>query len=263
MCTSHGADIYGLKDPASKIFRRFVLRNVDACAAVSTAMRDEISRESGDARNIKVIPMGVDLKFRFVPGSNAPKKHQLLFVGRLVEKKGLCYLLEALPFIRHEVPDVSLLIIGDGHKKNILKKFAFDSGLDDCVTFLGAVPNTKLVTYYQSSELLVFPSIIAEDGDREGLGLVPVEAMGCGCGVVVTDLSAIRDVVQNGINGIVVPQRSAKAIAQAVVRLFSNRSQLERYRRMGRQSVCEKFDWDVIAERYRDTLQALIDMPSL
>jgi glycosyltransferase involved in cell wall biosynthesis len=261
LCTAHCADVYGLGDPISKMLRRFVLNNTDTCTAVSTAMKKDIARDGAKSLSIEVIPMGVDLKNRFVPGGNGRVRHQLLFVGRLVEKKGLEYLLAAMPVIRQSYPDISLVIIGDGHRRQGLQQYATDNGLDGCVAFIGAIPNKEIVTYYQKAELVIFPSVVARNGDREGLGLVPVEAMGCGCGVITTDLNAIKDVVANGINGIVVPQRSARSIADAVMNMFRNRSMLERYRQKGIQTVREKFDWEVIAEKYRTLIQTLVDQP--
>jgi len=261
VCTAHGADVYGLKDPLSKHIRRFVIRNFDSVAAVSKAMKNDIERETDGLSSLKIIPMGVDLTTCFTSVESIRNRHQLLFVGRMVAKKGLLYLLEAMLQIRQHIPDASLLVIGDGYDRKRFQAYTVETGSDQYITFLGAIPNHELATYYRGAEILVFPSIVADDGDREGLGLVPIEAMGCGCGVIATDLEAVQDVVQHAINGFIVPQRSAKAIAETVVYLFQNRSVLEKIQQRGRRSVYDKFDWDRVAEKYRGVYQGLITQP--
>jgi glycosyltransferase involved in cell wall biosynthesis len=164
-----------------------------------------------------------------------------------------------MPSIRQTVPEVTLEIIGDGHARPRFEKLARAFGVDDCITFQGSIHNVELPRYYQGAEVLVFPSIIASDGDREGLGLVPVEAMGCGCGVIVTDLEALEDVVEDRINGLVVRQRSPEAIAEAVVSLLQDRYLLGHLRAAGRHRVVKSFDWSKVAQDYQNLIQNLID----
>jgi glycosyltransferase involved in cell wall biosynthesis len=259
VCTAHGADVYGLRGRLSKRLKRFVVRNIDMLTVVSSAMGCDLERETGGLAAFEVIPMGVDLTERFRNAGSKRTGHKLLFVGRLVEKKGLSYLLEAMPQIRRHIPNATLLVIGSGHDRYRYEDYTLKNGSNQYVRFLGAVPNRELSEYYQKTDLLVFPSVVADDGDREGLGLVPIEAMGCGCGVIATDLEAVQDVVQHGVNGYIVPQRSAKAIVDAVVYLFSNKAELETMQRRAIQSVCKKFDWGVIAENYCNVYRKLIE----
>ena len=87
---------------------------------------------------------------------------------------------------------------------------------------MGAVPNTTLPELFQQASVFIFPSVVSDDGDREGFGLVLVEAMGCGCAAVVTDLPAMEDIVQNGKTAIVVGQKNPNEIARAVKRLLGS-----------------------------------------
>ena len=104
---------------------------------------------------------------------------------------------------------------------------------------------------------MVFPSVVAEDGDREGFGLVLVEALGCGCAAVVTDLPAMRDIVENERNALIVQQKSADQIADAVTRLLDDPQHRQRLGATGRQRVVEKFDWSVIADRYANLIDSI------
>ena len=160
---------------------------------------------------------------------------KLLFVGRLVEKKGLKYLIDAMPSILAAHPEATLTIIGEGPEKNSLLHKVSELRIDDQVTFKGAIENSSLPGYYQDADIVVFPSVVANDGDREGFGLVLVEALGCACAAVVTDLPAMRDIVEDGRNALVVRQKDARQIADAVIRLLDDPHHRQRLGEAGRQ----------------------------
>ena len=95
-------------------------------------------------------------------------------------------------------------------------------GLRARVRFLGALNNEELPAIYQQAGIVVFPSMVSDDGDREGFGLVLVEAIGCGCAAVVTDLPAMMDIVQNNRTAMVVRQKEPEKFANAISTLLSN-----------------------------------------
>ena len=99
-------------------------------------------------------------------------------------------------------PEAALTIIGEGPEKNSLLRKVSELRIDDQVTFKGAIENSSLPGFYQDADIVVFPSVVANDGDREGFGLVLVEAMGCACAAVVSDLPAMRDIVEDGRNAL-------------------------------------------------------------
>ena len=181
LCTSHGGDLYGLK---GVVFRRVKKMVIDACdhlTVVSHSMREDLMQLGVDSRKVSVIPMGVDLQRRFVPPTVPSRTESLLFVGRLVEKKGLRYLLEAMPKIIERYRQAQLTVIGDGPNRHDLEILVKGLGLRAHVQFLGALNNDELPAIYQRAKIVVFPSVVSDDGDREGFGLVLVEALGCGC----------------------------------------------------------------------------------
>jgi glycosyltransferase involved in cell wall biosynthesis len=181
----------------------------------------------------------------------------LLFVGRLVQKKGIRYLIEAMPIIRRAFPETKLKIAGDGPDRRELIRLADVLGLHDGVEFLGSVSNQNLARVYQSADVVIFPSVVDCSGDQEGFGLVLVEALGCGCTVVATDLPAIRDIVENGRTGLVVGQRNPEQIAEAVVRLFENPALRRSLAMKGRNHVLKRFDWEAIAQKYAEVIAAM------
>jgi glycosyltransferase involved in cell wall biosynthesis len=221
-------------------------------------MREEVKRLGAEHEKLHVIPMGTDLKNRFVPPETMQNKGcLLLFVGRLVEKKGLCYLIDALPLILKRHPQVCLRIAGDGPEKGNLQSQSKKLRVSDHVHFLGAVKNEFFPALYQESDVVVFPSVIADDGDREEFGLVLVEALGCECATVVTDLPAMKDIIIDGKTGFVVPQKNVQKLAEKIVALLDDPEMGQSVGKEGRRFVVERYDWDRIAKQYAALIESM------
>ena len=154
-------------------------------------------------------------------------------------------------------PEVCLRIAGDGPEKDDLKSRCVNLGISDHVHFLGAVKNDLLPALYQTSNVVVFPSVIADDGDQEGFGLVLVEALGCECAAVVTDLPALRDIIIEGKTGLVVPQKSTKQLAEKVICLLDDPKNGESLGKKGRRHVKNHYDWDSITIKYTTLIESI------
>jgi len=250
LCTSHGGDLYGLSSRVMMWLKRRVLEKTIAVTTVSRAMRKDLDALGVRLEKVHVLPMGVDLQKCFVPPLKRSQTTALLFVGRVVEKKGLRFLIEAMPDILKKHPDAHLRVAGDGQELSALKNLASHIGVADRIQFLGAVPNENLAALYQTSDVVVFPSVVADRGDREGFGLVLVEALGCECAVVATDLPAMQDIIEDERTALIVPQRSAQHIANAVVRLFDDSELRYCLGKTGRRAVEKRFDWDKVTKEY-------------
>jgi glycosyltransferase involved in cell wall biosynthesis len=256
--TSHGGDLFGLKGFVFNRLKRFVALRSAAVTVVSHAMREVLQELRIADSRINVIPMGVDLHNRFVPAVQRSASGSLLFVGRLVEKKGLKYLIKALPLILEKHPNATLRIVGDGQEKERILERILELGIGEHVEFLGAVANETLTEIYHSSDVVVFPSVVAGDGDREGFGLVLVEALGCECATVVTDLPAMRDIIHNGKSALVVPQKNANLLAEKVSLLIDDDTLRQSLGKQGRQYVLERFDWEIITIQYIELIRSVI-----
>jgi glycosyltransferase involved in cell wall biosynthesis len=256
--TSHGGDLFGLKGYVFNRLKRFVALRSAAVTVVSHTMRKVLAQMRVPDCRIKVIPMGVDLRNCFVPALQRSASGVLLFVGRLVEKKGLKYLIEALPLVLDTHPNVTLKIVGDGQEKKSILERIMELGIGGHVEFIGAVTNETLTDIYNTSDVVVFPSVVAGDGDREGFGLVLVEALGCECATVVTDLPAMQDIIQNGISALVVPQKDANLLAEKINLLIDEESLRQTLGQQGRKYVLERFDWDIITTQYKDLIRSVI-----
>ncbi len=252
LCTSHGSDLFALQGNINKMMKRYIVSNSTAVTVVSNAMRKEVVKLSVGHEKIYVTPMGVDLQNLFIPPETRKNSGALLFVGRLVEKKGLRYLIDAIPLILKRHSKVCLRIAGDGPEKDDLKSRCVNLGISDHVHFLGAVRNDLLPPLYQTSNVVVFPSVIAE-----GFGLVLVEALGCECAVVVTDIPSFRDIIVDGKNGLVVPQKNIQQIAEKVIHLLNDYELGRSLGREGRRFVLKHYDWSIIEQKYVDLIESI------
>lgn len=256
LVTSHGGDLFALNGRIPKLLKRFVLKRADLITVVSDAMKHKCISEFSLASNkIVVAPMGVDLHHTFVP-SGAKQARRLVFVGRLAEKKGVDILLQAMAELA-KTQKFRIDIIGGGAKLAFYRNEVLKLGLSESVFFHGAIANHLLVPYLQQATIGVFPFRVAEDGDQEGLGLTMVEAMGCECAVVASDLSAVRDVVVDGVTGHLIANGSALSFAENISALLSSPESASKLGQDARLFVLSKFDWRSVAAQYSEIVRLL------
>lgn len=256
--TSHGADLYALRGRVSEMIKRHVVTRAAHTTVVSNAMCAELARLGLAADRIAVAPMGVDLSGMFYPDADIPRdRGEILFVGRLVEKKGLRFLLEAMPLILRECPAARLTVAGFGPEERTLREQTERLGLREKVHFVGAVSQADLPGLYRRAGAFVAPFVQAADGDREGLGLVTVEALGCGCTTVVGNVSAVGELTRRGALVDEVDARDPPALAAAVVSALKAPRPSEAV-----AASVQWFDWSKRAEAYRSLLQSAWASPA-
>jgi len=250
LCTLHGGDLFSLQGSWFNKLKTYTLKHVDGITVVSQAMKTQLIEQGINPSRIEVIPMGVDLINRFKPTTGQKRApNSILFVGRLVDKKGIKYLLEAMPEILKSYPDTKCHIVGAGPEEKPLKALVKKSNIEHSVCFHGPCGNHELPALFHKYSVVAFPSIITEDGDQEGFGLVLVEALGCECPVVSSDLPAIHDIVHHNKTGIIVKPEDPVALATAIQKLLSDKKLAENIGKAGRQHVLQ-YDWNNIASRY-------------
>ena len=257
LATSHGADLFGLRGALFARLRAWVIHRVSALSVVSQAMRSRVLGEAPQAR-IKVMPMGVDCAGRFRPSGQARVRGALLFVGRLVEKKGVRHLIEAMPAVIAACPQAHLTVAGFGPELAQLQQRVACLQLQTRVRFLGALPQEQLPDHYRAASLFVAPFVEAGGGDQEGLGLVVAEAMACGCPVLVGNVAGVRDLV-DGDTGVRVDASDHRALADAIIELLQQDGRRSFLAEQGRAHVLRHYDWPVVAEGYARLLDALAD----
>ena len=171
-----------------------------------------------------VLHMGVTPPPMPPPRRRAPgAPWRFVIAARLVEKKGHRYLLEALADLRREGRSVVLDILGEGPLQGELEHQVRHLGLEGLVTFAGTAPHATFLQRLIAGDwdAMALPSVVARDGDKEGIPVSLIEAMACGLPVIATDNGGIPELLE-GDAGLVVPERDAKALAAAMARLMDD-----------------------------------------
>ncbi|NNC98736.1 MAG: glycosyltransferase family 4 protein [Gammaproteobacteria bacterium] len=259
--TAHGGDVYGLKGPMMTAVKRWSLRRIEKLCVVSTAMRTYLSHQMGiDEAHIGLMPMGADLENTFVPNPEVERiPAQLIFVGRLVEKKGLRFLLDCIPELASQYTDMKLLIIGEGPEEALLRQRVQTMAIGDRVQFLGSLPHQEIAKLLQTSQCAVFPFVQAESGDMEGLGLVVIEAMGCGCLVVTGDVPAIHDMIQTKKTGLICNPGNPDSISKAISFAIGDRQSAAKIAQNGHKYAVATYGWDMCSNRYAALFSGMIE----
>lgn len=253
----HGADVYTLNTKRLRQLKAWVLKHADAVVCNSTAT--EAACQELYKRDYEVIPMGVDTSlFKQRPHKPAGDTFELLFVGRLSEKKGVQYLLEATKILKDRGTRVHATIVGDGENRSSLEEYVTSNDLTREVTFTGGVPHEQLAGYYAKADAFVGPSIEDMSGWKEAFGLVFAEASATGIPVVATSTGGIQDIIKDGVNGLMVPQQDAVAIADAIQRLRQDPALCEKLGTIGPAFIHENFSWQIIIDKYRAVFESLL-----
>lgn len=261
----HGTDVNtAAKSRVLRWVTRFVTRNCGKILTNSTYTRKILlSIDPSAEGKVEVIPMGVDVE-RFWSAQSDDHKQasdtpSVLYVGRLIDWKGLDYLIEAFAIVSQRVPRVQLVIGGEGPEEEKLKQQVKNLGLTESVHFVGFIENKELSRYYHDAAVFVLPSIQTE-GQTEGLGVVLLEAMACGTPVIGSDVGGIPDIIRDGWNGYLVKERSPHELAERIVALLENPAVREQFEENGLRTVHEYFSWHQISTRFARNYDPLVKM---
>ncbi len=217
---------------------RFVVATTDYCTSRLIAMTTEAFRHK-----IHTILLGIDPDYGINRMQHPVQAGPVIVsVGRFVEKKGFDYLLKSVALLKQRGLCPKCIIIGDGPERPRLHAMVKALDLGDCVTFTGALPNDEVLEYFGSENILVAPSIYARDGERDGIPTVLMEALLCDMPVVSTWISGIPELIENGLNGILVPPRDEGALAEAIQELLEHPGLRKEYGYRGREKVRAVFN---------------------
>jgi len=244
---------------------RYIYRHADAIAVYGTHVREYLVSEGVKPDRIFLVPNSVDNDHysRKIPERDIRELKQslsisdrskvLIFMGRLVPEKGLPVLLNAFASIDHD--NVYLVIAGSGPMEKELKQQARYLGLDNHVRFPGYIPVEETIRYYASADLLVLPSITTALF-KEPWGLVVNEAMNQGIPVIASDAvgAAAGGLVQDGKNGLVVPEGDEDALAAAIVEILGNDERRESMSAHARTQV-KAWNHEVMADGFLEALR--------
>ena len=191
-----------------------------------------LPRESGDLPS----PHAINGKFK------------ILFVGRHIERKGICYLIEAAKYLPRDQFEIRIVGVGDLTEQ--LKEQAAHASADSAeIIFTGKLSPEALANEYKTANVFTLPAIVDSKGDTEGLGVVLIEAMELGLPIVASNVGGIPDVVVDGESGILVPEKDPQALANAYKRLAADPELVKQLLAGSQKRIAECFTWDGIIER--------------
>ncbi len=230
--------------------------------SVTTPLQEEKLEElyNFTSDNIVVISPGVDVHTFNIPKTERNKLEQelpdryIFCLSRIDTNKGHDFLLNAFNIVQNRVPDIQLIIGGGSPTPqarelevlSMIKGIIDQSGLEERTQVIGYVPDDKIVSLYQYSELFVLPSIF------EPFGMTALEAMACGRPVVASKLGGIRNVIESGKNGLLVDPSNSEEFAEAIIKILSDKNLAEKLGQEGFDTIQKLYSWEAIASRHID-----------
>ena len=239
--TAHAKDIF--HESVSPDSLRAKMRDARFVITVSRYNQQYLqAMMNGETADIRCLYNGIDLT-RFRPDYSVPRQPNLILgIGRLVEKKGFDVLIRACALLAERGVDFQCEIIGKGGQREALKALIQELGLQEQVRLLGPRPQDQVLVAYQEAALFALPCVVGNDGNRDGLPTVLLEAMATGMPVISTDLTGIPEIIDHDVNGLIVPQGDAVALADALEDLLGDPVRRERMGIAARFKVEQSFD---------------------
>lgn len=238
--TAHAHDIY-----VDQSMLREKIERASFVVTISEYNRRFLNGLYGDAlsRKVEIIHCGIDLDvFQSRAAHRKADIFTLICVASLEDKKGHRYLIDACAILRDEGIDFRCLLVGDGELRAELEAAVRQRGLADRIEFLGRQPRHCVGDLLSQSHVLVLPSIVTNKGKMEGIPVALMEGMAMEMPVVATDISGVGELVKNDVTGMLVPEKDARALADAIRALRESPEVAARLGRRGRQKVVEEFD---------------------
>ncbi len=234
------------------VFGKRVLNNVDKIISVSAAAKVDIMNYGIPADKIAVIHNGVDTNFYKPSEPLYQDKYKdgmdnlLIFVGRIIEQKGLKYLIEAMSDVLKEHPKTRLLITGKGKFKDRHMQEVKKLGLENNIIFPGFVPEEEMPNLYSSADIFVLPSL------WEVFPIAMLEALASGAPLMASDAGGNAEMVEQDGNGRVCKRGSSKELADNLRIMLDDPAKLKTMGKRSREISLERFDWDIITRKTQD-----------
>ncbi|MGC8877940.1 MAG: glycosyltransferase [Anaerolineae bacterium] len=240
-----------------KLLRPFITylwRDADALVAVSNGLRDHAEKIAPDIP-IQVIPNAIDLS-QFTPPRQRDTQGpvRLLYVGRFTAAKNVETLIEAVHILsQREVGDFELELVGEGDQRPTLERLVAEYSLARRVHFSDWVPRERIADHYRRADIFVTATT------WEGMPNTVLEAMACALPIVGTQVPGLQELVQDSVNGYLVPPRDPIALADALALLIDNGYERRRMGRQGRLLAERQFAWDYIAAQYVEVYRHVLE----
>ena len=244
--TFHGAELAMAKQKkwVARILRK-TLNYSEEITCNSSHTYNQIQALCG--RKSHIIPYGSTVEAK----DNSGEENQvpiILFTGRHIQRKGVEYLIKAMPHILDQTP-ARLVVAGDGEYRKTWEQLSKSLNLEQYVQFTGFVSNRELEELYRKCDAYVLPAIHDDQGDTEGLGVVLVEALMHKKPVVASQVGGIVDIIKHEETGLLVQEKDEQGLAQSIVRLLNEKDFAKELGKKGFEYARWQFDWDRIVSR--------------
>jgi len=228
--SAHAWDIYANRSDLREEF--FSANFIITCSEQNrSALLSTYGKELSD--KIHKIYHGINLEYwtgrREMSKSESDEKQvsvnriwRLMSAGRLIEKKGLDFLIEACALLKENRVRFHLDLIGEGKKKPILERLTISRGLENEIVFAGPLTHEELKQYFFGADIFILPCVLAADGDRDGIPNVLLEAMAMGVPVISTKISAIPELIKDGKTGVLAGEKNARSLYEAIIRIINS-----------------------------------------
>ncbi len=238
--TAHAKDIY-TSDPGQLREKITMAEFVVTCTEYNRRFLQGLAPE---ATPIHCVYHGIDADLFTAPSEarEPSEPYQVLSIARFVEKKGLPTVFRALRHLIDQGHSLRYTLIGDGEERESLLGLLRRLKLDDICDWLGSLPHEQVLHYYSKADLFVLGCKVAGNGDRDGIPNVFLESMAMGVPVLATGVSAIPEIVTDGLTGLLVPPGQPEAMAEGMTRLLCDRDLRHRIVVAARQRVRKDFD---------------------
>ncbi|MDI6645229.1 MAG: glycosyltransferase family 4 protein [Methanobacteriaceae archaeon] len=267
--TDHGKLVFGVsyKDLLvrmySKTIAKRILEKSDLVTVLSESQKNHLCSISPNSVNkIQVIPNAIDIElFKQLNDNNKKNENSsftFLYVGQMIKRKGIYWLLKALKIVIKSNKNIKLILVGDGEHLNYYKKLANDLNLSGYIEFKGRIDDmNNLASIYKSSDVFVLPSL------SEGLPTVLLEAMFFGLPVIATDIPGIKDHFENYAS--LVPPKDSVKLAEAIIEL-SKKDNLEQAKKLSKEFmnlIESNYSWKAVAEEYEMIYESVLNREQL
>ncbi|MGP7816704.1 glycosyltransferase [Niallia sp. 01092] len=252
----HGYDMSTYIDKAGSDIYRDLFIYGDLFLPISHYWKGKLVGMGCSENKIKVHYMGINVDdFQFNP-IVPTKRIKLLTVARLTEKKGTIYAIEAVQKLIEKGYDIELNIIGDGPLKSQLAEII---GNQDNIHLLGPKPNEEVKAYLQDCTIFLLPSVVAQNGDMEGIPVALMEAMAIGKLVISTYHSGIPELIQDNENGWLVPERDSAALAEKIEEVLSNKEKWGTIQQNARAKIVQDHNLQPLNKQLEDYFYAILE----
>lgn len=222
-------------------YKRSLLKQAKIITATSNFLKNKVLEYSSNAKNVEVIPFGVDTeKFKPVNGRKEKEKITISFIKHLMPKYGPSSLIKAFSMVAERYPNIELYMAGEGELKYELIKLARDLGVEEKVHFTGHIPHKSVFDLLKRTDILVMPSIY----ESETFGVTALEASSMEIPVIASRVGGVHDAVKDGKTGFLVEKKNVEQLADAMIKLIKNAKLRELMGKQGQRLVKERYEWN-------------------